>query len=242
VLTAPMGARLTHVLPVIFMRRLFALFLIAAAAQLAYKFVPLASGIEQTRFVLASLMTPSAAGLPVAAQAPGWLEAGRREAHLALIAQYGPRRAFLPLLRTAEDGTAGLFMLAAPPKSDVWSVKSAVVTTPTAPAPITPPKAEESPAAAVAASSVPKAAGRKLPVPARRPARLAKPDAEQARQPRSSAQRPALPPGVQPREQARPAAKPHAAAPDGQIPQPAVFDPFAFFTAPGPDKALDWSN
>jgi uncharacterized membrane protein YfcA len=43
VLTAPMGARLTHVLPVIFMRRLFALFLVAAAANLAYKYIPVSS-------------------------------------------------------------------------------------------------------------------------------------------------------------------------------------------------------
>lgn len=43
--------------------------LIEAAAQLAYKFVLLAAGIEQTRFVLAQLMTSSAARLPVAAQA-----------------------------------------------------------------------------------------------------------------------------------------------------------------------------
>ncbi len=241
VLTAPMGARLTHLLPVILMRRLFALFLIAAAAQLAYKFIPLASGIEQTRFALAQLMTPSAAGLPVAAQAPGWLEAGRREAHLALVAQYGPRRAFLPLLRSGEDGAAGLFMLAAPLKTDAWFVKPAGAETPTEPGP-SEMKAEESPVKAVAAGSVPEAAGRDLPMPAKRPDGLVRPRAEPARQPRSSAQRAAPPPDLRPRTQARPAPTPQAAGPEGQIPQSALFDPFAFFTAPGPDKAQNWSN
>ncbi len=52
VLAAPMGARLTHVLPVRALRSLFALFLIAAAAHLTYKSLPVASAANEARMLI----------------------------------------------------------------------------------------------------------------------------------------------------------------------------------------------
>jgi hypothetical protein len=242
VLTAPMGARLTHVLPVIFMRRLFALLLIAAAAQLAYKFVPVTSGIEHTRLFLARLMTPGTARLPVAAEAPAWLEARRRDEHLALVAQYGPRRAFLPLARADEEGAAGFFILGAALKLDDWRIKFAGVMAPQEPASNKTPKMEALAVAAVAAGAIPENGGRKIVMPAKRPAKREKSLAEQRRPPLPSSHGSAAPFGVRPGQQTQPAPKPRGSAPEIQIPQSAVINPFAFFVAPGAGEAQDWSN
>jgi hypothetical protein len=95
VLAAPMGARLTHVLPVRALRSLFALFLIAAAASLTWKSLPVAATANDARFLIAQLLAPDLVAAPIAAEAPGWLDVSRSEAHQAMAARYGPRRAFL---------------------------------------------------------------------------------------------------------------------------------------------------
>jgi hypothetical protein len=95
VLAAPMGARLTHVLPVRALRSLFALFLIAAAASLTWKSLPVASTANEARLLIAQLLAPDLVAAPIAAEAPGWLDVSRSEAHRAMAARYGPRRVFL---------------------------------------------------------------------------------------------------------------------------------------------------
>ena len=97
VLAAPMGARLTHVLPVRALRSLYALFLILAAANLTYKSLPVASAAGEARMLIVHLLAPDLAAAPIAAQAPGWLDVTRprtRTAVLtAVLARKGPRRA-----------------------------------------------------------------------------------------------------------------------------------------------------
>jgi uncharacterized membrane protein YfcA len=95
VLAAPMGARLTHVLPVRALRSLFALFLIAAAASLTWKSLPVAATANDARILIAQLLAPDLVAAPIAAEAPGWLDVSRSEAHRAMATRYGPRRAFL---------------------------------------------------------------------------------------------------------------------------------------------------
>jgi hypothetical protein len=95
VLAAPMGARLTHVLPVRALRGLFAVFLIAAAGSLTWKSLPVAAAAHEARLVIAQLLAPNLVAAPIAAKAPGWLDVSRSEAHQAMAARYGPRRAFL---------------------------------------------------------------------------------------------------------------------------------------------------
>jgi hypothetical protein len=95
VLAAPMGARLTHVLPARALRNLFALFLIAAASSLTWKSLPVASSANEARLLIAQLLAPDLVAAPIAAEAPGWLDVSRSEAHQAMAARYGPRRVFL---------------------------------------------------------------------------------------------------------------------------------------------------
>jgi uncharacterized protein len=241
VLTAPMGARLTHVLPVIFMRRLFALFLIVAAANLAYRFVPVSSGIERGRLILARLMTPRAARLPVAAEAPAWLESGRRDEHLALVAQFGPRRAFLPLARADEQGAAGFFVLGAAPSPNDWRVKRPSTRTLLKPASDKTPKIEASAVADVAARAMPDTGGRKIVVPVKRPKRE-KPRTEQLRQPLPSVHGPAIGLGLRPDQHTRPTSKSRSSAPEAQNSQSDLINPFSFFAAPGAGETNDWSD
>jgi hypothetical protein len=95
VLAAPMGARLTHVLPVRALRSLFALFLITAAGSLTWKSLPVAATAHDARILIAQLLAPDLVAAPIAAEAPGWLDVSRSEAHQAMAARYGPRRVFL---------------------------------------------------------------------------------------------------------------------------------------------------
>jgi uncharacterized membrane protein YfcA len=95
VLAAPMGASLTHVLPVRALRSLFALFLIAAAGSLTWKSLPVAAAANEARLLIAQLLAPDLVAAPIAAEAPGWLDVSRSEAHQAMAARYGPRRVFL---------------------------------------------------------------------------------------------------------------------------------------------------
>jgi uncharacterized membrane protein YfcA len=91
VLAAPIGARLTHLLPVILLRRLFGGLLILAAGHLALKTLPLASVPSEAGKLLARLTVPATAGLPVAAEPP----AGLGEANvkpLTFVTARGPRR------------------------------------------------------------------------------------------------------------------------------------------------------
>ena len=229
VLTAPLGARLTHVLPVNLMRRLFALFLIAAAAQLAYKFSGLGSGFEHGRLFLARLMTPATTGLPVAAEAPAWLSAGVSDARLALVAQYGPRRAFLVLARADEAGAAGFFFLAATPKPEDWRIKRAGVIAADKSDAKQAPKIEAAGAATVVTPALPERNTRKSLTTVKRQRRRNEPAADQLRQPR-------------PGQQSRPALKLRGPGPDARNAQSAVTDPFGFLTAPGAGRTEDWSN
>jgi hypothetical protein len=95
VLAAPLGARLTHILPVRALRSLFGLFLIAAAGSLTWKSLPVAATANDARLLIAQLLAPDLVAAPIAAEAPGWLDVSRSEAHRAMAARYGPRRVFL---------------------------------------------------------------------------------------------------------------------------------------------------
>jgi uncharacterized protein len=233
VLTAPMGARLTHVLPVILMRRLFALFLIAAAVQLTYKFVPLAAGVEQGRQILVGLMTPGAVALPNAAEAPSWLEISRRNEQLDLVARYGPRRAYLPLAQTGEDSAAGVFVLGSTSSFEDWRVKPAG-TSALSEAAATEVSAPERP---MVSPPMPEPGRRKVTAPAKR-AKRAQPLARQVRRPLSPAHAPAQSPAVA--QHTEP--KPRRSVSSSQIPQSELSDPFAIFGSPGAGKPQDGSN
>ena len=109
VLAAPMGAHLTHVVPAILLRRLFGVFLIAAAIHLTYKTLPIVSGVRASQQMIARLFAPATNAVPAAAEAPTWLSDGH-EKLLALVAHYGPRRDFRIVIRRSKTklSTAGL--------------------------------------------------------------------------------------------------------------------------------------
>jgi hypothetical protein len=97
VLIAPLGARIMQILPVLLLRRLFGCVLIAAAVHLAVKGLPLATLPSEAGMLLARLAGPAEAGPPVGSAPPYFLSGEIRQNPDALIAEFGPRQAFLPL-------------------------------------------------------------------------------------------------------------------------------------------------
>jgi uncharacterized membrane protein YfcA len=96
VLAAPVGALLTQALPVLFLRRLFALVLAVSAANLAVKTLPFAEAPVYVAAAIQRLQPPVAAPLPVAALPPTCLvDPTLRTSHL--VAEYGPRQYFVVL-------------------------------------------------------------------------------------------------------------------------------------------------
>jgi uncharacterized membrane protein YfcA len=93
VLAAPAGALLTQVLPVLLLRRLFALVLAVSAANLAAKTLPLAETPVYMAAAIQRLQSPVREAVPVAALPPACLvDPSLRTAHL--VAEYGPQRIF----------------------------------------------------------------------------------------------------------------------------------------------------
>jgi uncharacterized protein len=96
VLAAPAGALLTHALPVLFLRRLFALVLAVSAANLAVKTLPLAEAPVYVAAAIQRSQSPVAAPVPVAALPPACLvDPSLRTSHL--VAEHGPRQYFAAL-------------------------------------------------------------------------------------------------------------------------------------------------
>jgi hypothetical protein len=178
----------------------------------------------------------------MAADAPAWLDASRRDEHLALAAQYGPRRAFLPLARADEQGAAGFFVLGAAPGLDDWRVAFAGGTASPKPARPQTPKIEKPAVAAVTARAIPKAIRRKPVAPAKRPAKRERSLAERPRPPAPLAHGSVAPLGVRPVQQTQPVTEPRGSAPEAQNSPSDLINPFAFFAAPGAGEAKDWSN
>jgi hypothetical protein len=115
VLAAPMGARLTHVLPVRTLRNFFALFLIMAAGNLTYKSLPVTSTANEARMLIVRLLAPDLKAAPMAAEAPSWLDVKRQMARLELAARYGPRLALLAGNAPASPPVRFLTQLVPPP-------------------------------------------------------------------------------------------------------------------------------
>lgn len=237
VLTAPMGAVLTHILPITLLRNLFGLFLIAAAANLTYKVLPIAAATHEAQHVIAQLLAPPVDRMPAAAEAPSWLNSGRDRSYVALVAQYGPRRAFLPFASPAAEGApdAATFFLSSTPTPDIWRAALAV-----------PPQLKVPDVPELMFIDLPERAIRPVqPVKVKR-----KPvDNLKRRQPTAIAAKPA-PPALTcaDAERARSgAAKPQNGAharpncpPADKLP---AFNPFAFVTAPGAEGTnLNWSQ
>ena len=108
-----MGAFLTRIFPVIVLQRVFGVFLILAAANIAYKTMPIASGAHEARLLVAQLLAPSSNAAPIAASAPCWIGEEKTETAVALAAAYGPRREFLTIAALAPLTPSGLFFLGA---------------------------------------------------------------------------------------------------------------------------------
>ncbi len=120
VLAAPFGAWLAHVMPVVTLRRVFALFLIFAAANLAFKTLSLsAMTTEATRLIAAAgrYVQPRC---PLA-RASHAFPLRPEDAPVFLAALFGPRRAYLPLLRGEQPATPSLRPLILPTAPDPLS-------------------------------------------------------------------------------------------------------------------------
>jgi len=123
VLAAPIGARLTHMLPVILLRRLFGGLLILAAGHLALKTLPLASLPSEAGKLLVRLTAPAQAGLPVASEPP----AGLGEATvkpLTIATARGPRRQFVQSPKDA--AMAGVLSVLHQPSAEAEFWRSSV--------------------------------------------------------------------------------------------------------------------
>jgi uncharacterized membrane protein YfcA len=119
VLAAPVGAVVTHILPVIILRRLFGACLMFAALNLTYKGLPVAEGAREAQRLAAQLLFPSSQAVPQAANAPAWLSGENFESYAAVVTQYGPRREFLPLtLEASAPGRAKTLLRPASPVRD----------------------------------------------------------------------------------------------------------------------------
>ena len=245
VLAAPMGARLTHVLPVMFLRRLFGLFLIAAAADLALKTLPVVSGVRASQQIIARLLAPAREAMPVAADAPTWLSNSREEIRLALAAHYGPRRSFLAMPK--------------PPKARLLSASSVFLNLAPEPYPqhqasVAKPAPQDDVEAETIRTFIPMPERdlhktRSAPTAVRQRAKQAtshagKPPIATATQARSTACQSGDVSGHGPRQKRASAqADCPASQPAPAEPQPAEFNPFAVFTAPGSGgKASLWSE
>lgn len=96
VLAAPAGALLTRVLPVLLLRRVFAVVLVVSAVNLAARTLPLADAPALMAELAQRLVRPQAEALPVAALPPACLtDPLFRTLHL--VAEYGPRQSFTAL-------------------------------------------------------------------------------------------------------------------------------------------------
>lgn len=102
VLSAPVGAWLTHRLPVLTLRRIFGGFLVLTAFNLTYQSLPEINSATEARRLLATLRSSVKAELPEPAIPPACLGAESKPA-FELAARYGPREAFLPLLKSCPD-------------------------------------------------------------------------------------------------------------------------------------------
>ena len=225
VLAAPLGARLAHVLPVLFLRRLFAVLLLVSAGNLAIKTLPLAEAPAYAAKLIARLSAPAAAQAPIAAAPPACLE--NPDARIAgLVAQYGPRLLFKP------------FDDCLPPQI-ILAVRSMLrVRTQPAPAFWSRPIPRNIPEPSVAAPPVktdidrprPKRRERMQPeLPSRNPDRLIRRTSGRTRSCVAGAARPS---GTgSGREHRCPDAT--LSAPAERVPD-SPFDPFGFLTAPGP--------
>jgi hypothetical protein len=96
VLAAPIGARLTHSLPLLVLRRLFAAVLLMAAGNFAVKTLPLSDAPAYAASLIGRLSLSAAAQAPLAAVPPLCLDhpAARTS---TLVGEYGPRRLFRSL-------------------------------------------------------------------------------------------------------------------------------------------------
>jgi uncharacterized membrane protein YfcA len=96
VLAAPLGARLTHSLPLLVLRRLFAAVLLVAAGNFAIKTLPIADVPAYAGSLIDRLSPSAAAQGPIAAAPPPCVDhpAARTS---ALVSEYGPRRLFRSL-------------------------------------------------------------------------------------------------------------------------------------------------
>ncbi len=105
VLAAPIGARLTQILPIVVLRRLFGVFLIAAAGYLTYKTLPIVPAVRASQQIIAAWLAPAARFVPVAAEMPRWLAQPVDGRDRALAARLAPQR--VPFAH-AEIGPASL--------------------------------------------------------------------------------------------------------------------------------------
>jgi hypothetical protein len=96
VLAAPLGARLTHSLPLLVLRRLFAAVLLVAAGNFAIKTLPLADVPAYAGGLIDRLSPSAAAQAPIAAAPPPCLDHPAVRT-LTLVSDYGPRRLFRSL-------------------------------------------------------------------------------------------------------------------------------------------------
>jgi uncharacterized membrane protein YfcA len=96
VLAAPAGALLTRAVPVLLLRRVFAVVLVASAVNLAAKTLPLAEAPELVTELAQRLTRPVPEALPVAALPPACLTDPLFRTP-NLVAEYGPRQSFTAL-------------------------------------------------------------------------------------------------------------------------------------------------
>ena len=248
VLAAPIGARLTHMLPVILLRRLFGGLLILAAGHLALKTLPLASLPSEAGKLLVRLTALAQAGLPVASEPP----AGLGEATvkpLTLVTARGPRRQLVLSTQSPKDAAiAGVLSVLHQPSAEGEFWRSSVAPTRTdAALPPVPQRADRR------SNRAPKSARRiskeRRQEAAEKPrCETLSPPVRQARKAHDAKEEgctaPALPPS--PRKIRKPApvlrqgselpalAAPTAApVPDAQTRPSATFNPFAVFAVPG---------
>jgi uncharacterized membrane protein YfcA len=95
VLAAPFGARLVHILPVLLLRRVFAVVLAASAVNMAIKTLPLADAPVVVAALVQQWMSPAAAELPPRSAPVPICLVNPERCTSTLVARYGPRRYFL---------------------------------------------------------------------------------------------------------------------------------------------------
>jgi uncharacterized membrane protein YfcA len=100
VLAAPVGALFTQKLPIMTLRRLFAVVLIAASINIAVKTLPLAAIPAQAQRIIAQMNVLLVDARPAAAMPPVCLDNQSRR--FSLVAEFGPRRLFTVLNENPE--------------------------------------------------------------------------------------------------------------------------------------------